>query len=231
MFGFGEDKKEPTERVKELASQGNDEKSIISQMKNEGYKEDEINQGLNKALKFEVSQEPKKSSQSPQQPSQQNYSQNYQFIPPSPDEIQKERTGGQRPQQDSGSTPQIETQETSQQPYSGEDEISLEELVEEIINEKWKDISEKMKSYDKNIGKIENQISNIEKRMDKLETKEDKERERLGKKIEESGTHIQNIEGRISGIEKAFKEFLPQLTDNVKDLSEIVNKMKKENKK
>jgi len=46
-------------------------------------------------------------------------------------------------------------------------------------------------------------------------------------KLEEFGGSMENIEGRIGSIEKVFKDFLPDLTQNVKIMSELVEKMEK----
>ena len=49
-------------------------------------------------------------------------------------------------------------------------------------------------------------------------------------KLEEFGGSVENIEGRIGSIEKVFKEFLPELTSNIKTMSDLVEKIEKEKK-
>lgn len=209
MFGFGEDKKDLMERVKELASSGRNEDSIVVQMKREGYRESDIREALNQTLKSEVSSGFSQPRRQPgRQERQSSSSYDYNFVPPPPAEFQP----GGSPTEYGGET--------------GGEEISLEELVEEIINERWGDLNKSLKGYEETLYQTKSRLDSLEGKMNKLENKEEKEKERLGKKLEETKSNIQGIESRISGIERAFKEFLPQLTDNVKDLSEIVNKMK-----
>jgi hypothetical protein len=41
---------------------------------------------------------------------------------------------------------------------------------------------------------------------------------------------MENIEGRIGSIERVFKEVLPELSENIKSMTEFVEKVKEEKK-
>ena len=47
-------------------------------------------------------------------------------------------------------------------------------------------------------------------------------------KMDEFGESMTGIEGRIGSIERVFKDFLPELTTNIRTMSDLVERMKKE---
>ena len=47
-------------------------------------------------------------------------------------------------------------------------------------------------------------------------------------KLDEFGDSVDGIEGRIGSIERVFKDFLPELTTNIKSMSNLVETIKKE---
>lgn len=50
-------------------------------------------------------------------------------------------------------------------------------------------------------------------------------------KLEDYGEHVTGIESRIGSIERVFRDFLPELTENIRVMSSMVEKVKKEEKK
>ena len=106
-------------------------------------------------------------------------------------------------------------------------EITLEEIIEGIVAEKWSHFEEvvgELRKADeelrKKIEKLENEILEINKNMKKRE-------ETFINKLEEHGEHVATIEARIGSIEKVFKDFLPELTENIKLLKETIEKERK----
>ncbi len=203
--GFGSKRKEPAEDVvRRLSSQGKSEREIINYMRKEGYPNEEISRALNNVLKFKVmgnSSPPVPSYDSPPYPEPQGN----RFIAPPPEKPFEENV--------------IEMTE--------EEEIGLEELVEEIVEEKWKESMEELKDVEKAVVKLQEQVEFLNEKIKHLEEKEARKQDELKGLIEESNAHIESIESRIGSVEKAFKEFLPALTENVRALSAIVEKMKK----
>jgi len=112
---------------------------------------------------------------------------------------------------------------------SEEEEIGLEELVEEIVEEKWKDSLTELKDVEKAIVQLQEQVQFLNEKLKHTEKSGDEKKNELKDLIQESSVHIESIESRVGSVEKAFKEFLPSLTENVRSLSGIVEKMKKDN--
>ena len=206
-----EDRTNSVNRVQELSSQGKNEKEIINIMRQEGYSNEEISGALNKSIKFKVTGPSQAYTDQPPMPTMRNESSS-RFIAPPPE------TGGSF----QGGTDNNNVIEMSE-----DEEIGLEELIEEIIDEKWKGVNTDLREIQKGFIQLQDQIDFINQRINKLEEKERGKDKEIKDMIDDSTTQMQRIEGRIGSIEKAFKDFLPDLTENVRSLSSIVEKMKK----
>jgi len=206
-----EEKREPAiSRVEKLSSEGKSEKDIIRIMREEGYPNEDISKALNKAIKFKVTGAPEsQQSFADMSPPQEQPRDLPQFIAPQPTKSFDNNV--------------IEMNE--------EEEIGLEELIQEIIEEKWKDVEGELNEIQKGFIQIQDQIQYLTDRLDKLEKKEEEKKKELKEMISESTSHIENIESRVGSVEMAFKEFLPKLTENVRALSGIVNEIKAKEKK
>ncbi|RLJ03223.1 MAG: hypothetical protein DRP11_01355 [Candidatus Aenigmatarchaeota archaeon] len=219
MFGLGEkDKEVPVSRVKELASKGVSEGDIIKILKKEGYSNVAIQKALNQTIKAKVTgAPPQKELPPPPFETSKNWEEE-RFLAPPPDEIPPFEP---KPKyEDIDKPPVYEVSE-------GE-EVSLESLIEEIVDEKWHDIMEVLKDFDAKYQDLNQRLENLSQRIERVEFRITKERDDIRQKIDSTAEHIHGIEARIGSIEKAFKEFLPTLTDNVRTLSTIVKKLKEE---
>ncbi len=203
--GFSSKKKEPAEQVVErLSAMGRNEREIIDQMKKDGYPNEDISRALNKALKFRVT-----------------------GAPPTPSYMQQSTIPPPALSQDFIAPPPDRPFEENVLEMTEEEEIGLEELVEEIVEEKWRQGIVEMKDVEKAIVQLQDQVRFLEEKIKHVEKAGDEKKDDLKNILEESSTHIESIESRVGSVEKAFKEFLPSLTENVRSLSGIVDKIEK----
>lgn len=107
-----------------------------------------------------------------------------------------------------------------------EAEITLEEVIEGVVAERWEDFEERLGNFEKRDIQLEQQIQDARKKIDELEGILKTKEETLSGKLDNFGDSVENIESRIGSIEKVFKEFLPELIENVKVMSELVEKVK-----
>ena len=205
--GFSGKKREPADSVvNRLSEQGKNEREIINFMRKSGYPNEEISKSLNKAIKFRVTGAPQPASYRQQQgnpPPQ--YENDDNFIAPMPGQPLNENI--------------LEMSE--------DEEISLEELVEEIVEEKWHESITELKDVEKAIVQLQDQVKFLNEKIKHIGKSGDEKKDEIKKMIEESSVHMENIGSRVGSVEKAFKEFLPSLTENVRSLSGIVEKMQK----
>ena len=77
---------------------------------------------------------------------------------------------------------------------------------------------------------LESEIADMRKSIREFKGSLSTKDEGLITKLDEFSGSVDNIEGRIGSIEKVFKDFLPELTQNIKSMSDLVEKIKEERK-
>jgi hypothetical protein len=107
-------------------------------------------------------------------------------------------------------------------------EITVEEIIEAIIAERWKDFEARLESFDKRDMQLHNEIEGLSKRIAGFENVLQEKEKTMLSKLDEFGESMTGIEGRIGSIERVFKDFLPELTTNIRTMSDLVERMKKE---
>ncbi len=103
-------------------------------------------------------------------------------------------------------------------------EITLEEIIEGIVEEKWAGFEETVSELRKTDEELRREIEKLKDEIEKIKESMKKSEESLIEKLEEHGEHVETIEARIGSIEKVFKEFIPELTENIKLLKEAIEK-------
>ncbi len=106
-------------------------------------------------------------------------------------------------------------------------EITLEEVIEGIVAERWEEFEERLANFEKRDLQLGQQIQDSRKKIDELEKLLKAKEDTFSGKLDSFGDSVENIESRIGSIEKVFKQFLPELIENVKTMSQIVEKVKK----
>ncbi|MBU5557852.1 MAG: hypothetical protein QW751_01560 [Candidatus Aenigmatarchaeota archaeon] len=105
-------------------------------------------------------------------------------------------------------------------------EITVEEIVEGIVAERWIEFEERLNNFEKRDIQLQAQIQDLKKAMAELENRlKAKEADMIGK-LDTMTESMAAIQGRIGSIEKVFKDFLPQMTENVRSIAEVVEKLK-----
>lgn len=92
----------------------------------------------------------------------------------------------------------------------------------------WKDFEERLSAFEKRDLQLQNQIEELRKKLNSFEGILEEKEKTLFSKLEEFGDSVTGIEGRIGSIERIFKDFLPELTTNIRTMSELVERLKKE---
>jgi len=107
-------------------------------------------------------------------------------------------------------------------------EITVEEIIEAIVAERWKDFENRLESFEKRDLQLQNQIEELRKKIASFENVLQEKEKTMLSKLDEFGESMTGIEGRIGSIERVFKDFLPELTTNIRTMSDLVERMKKE---
>lgn len=133
------------------------------------------------------------------------------------------------------STPQPTPQPSHQQfspsssnrPRSATADISTEEYVEAVIEERWADLEEDIRKIVEWKNRSEQKITQVSQQFEDLKDRFDKLHAALIGKIETYDKNILEVGAEIKAMEQVFSKVLPTFTDNVKQLDEITRKLKK----
>lgn len=192
----------PVEEVIKSKQQGLTNDQIISKLKTEGYSFAQIQDAFSQA-------EIKSSVIAPSG-----------SIPPAP----------AAPMTPSASLPKIDEPLAPSIPElpkteAGVDEI--ERLLEEIIKEKWKDVTSKLAMLDNWKIEIDTKIANVEKYLAEMTKRMDNIQNSILAKNEEYGKTILDTQTEIQALEKVMGKLVPSMTDNIKELRELIEETKK----
>ncbi len=245
----------PVDLVQRIAAQGYSEPQIIAQLRQRGFSHSQIDKALSQTLKSAVEYPQQRFQQYVQQqqtPPQVSDVHNVSAarepmrVPPekivpgpqskpavepvklsSADAFDLESNKEQH--QDNEFTFEETPQEFLEKPETPEPsgpEITLEEIIESIVAERWQGFEEKLAAFEKRETQLESEINDLRKQVMDIIEKSKATEENIMAKLDEFGGHVSTIEGRIGSIERAFKDFVPELTENVRTMSEIVEKLK-----
>lgn len=194
------------QQIMDMRQEGKSDKEILKKFRKDGYSYDDIERAMLQSVKSGV--EESEEMPSPQQPASQQPAPQ----PPAP----------QMEQQDYN-LPEAGKLFNEQQPAPKESfdaETVIEELVESIVEEKTGHLSKRME-------KLEGSLKEVKSLLKKRPSAEQSKQHPDWSKIEDTQKRLDELDARISGVEKAFKQFLPSLTKNVENLSNMIHELKK----
>ena len=234
----------PVDLVLNYAAQGFSEPEIISRLQTQGFAPEHIDKAIRMALKERISNSGIEAPKQPQPTLPQPTESSGSFYGPTPSPIIERNPTplGYPPERivspEEARSPSLQEARTSftfepkqvKEPESPVEEITVEELIEGIVTEKWKEFEERLVDFEKRDLQLQAEIEDIRKKFKEIDNSLGEREKGLTGKMDEFGGSMENIEGRIGSIEKVFKEVLPDLTENIKAMSDFVEKIKEEKK-
>ena len=190
----------PVEEVQKMTKRGMSDKDIIKQLKSKGYSYEAIEGAMLKAVKEGVDDTPRQARVATEPPAGENM-----FDFPMDTQMQ----------------PQMEMQMPDE---TEAPEIMIEELIEGIVEDKWRKFDDSLTKVNDNFDRIRAEIKQFELRLD--QTKRDSPARDIETKMTDISEQLEDLEARVGGLEKAFKQFLPSLTRNIESLSTMIHEMK-----
>jgi len=200
----------PTDRVRELSAKGFSEPEMIDVLRKEGFGAEEIDRALTQALKIGVTGEPEGPT-----------------ALPTIENLQSMQTLPQQPLAEGESQmPQIPEQSLQYPQYP--ESYGTEELIESIVQERMGEIDQKFNEFMAKQANLERNISNLHHQLSILSEGKTQTEQSIISKIDSFKDTLTDINGRMSGLEKAFKDALPALIESVRSLTDLVQRFKKE---
>src|SRR3989344_7821135 len=180
----------PPEEIDGMISQGLGDKDIIKKLKAEGYSYENIENAMLKAVKVGV--DDNGAAQDSFDPS---------MAPP--------------PQQEQ---PMME--EFSDIDVKNAEELSPEQIVEELIEGV---VESKWKRFDEEIERVNMEINFIKESAKSAKPSESPDSSQYEERMNALSAQVEDISTRVGGLEKAFKQFLPSLTRNIDTFPAKIN--------
>ncbi|WP_414837872.1 hypothetical protein ACK3SF_00500 [Candidatus Nanosalina sp. VS9-1] len=214
--------------VKGMFKQGYDEDQIRNELQGQ-YSSDDINRAINNVVTSSATGDSNSGGPEPMSP----YQGDDEAVSPMDEgynqEDQNQNQGQnqqmqQQTQQSSGNQqnqPQLQTGENTVDPQ-------IEELIETIIAENFQKVETEFQNVYSELDMIEEKLEELDSRVHDLEVRDDEDQKEFVQKMDEVEDHIDSYESRIGGLEKAFQQILPSLVDNIRDLTGLVQEIKRE---
>jgi len=111
--------------------------------------------------------------------------------------------------------------------YTQESNVTTEELIEAMIDEKWNDLVADINKIIEWKNNTQNKITSLEQQFNDLKSEFDKLHQAVIAKVGEYDQHILNVGSELKAMEKVFSKVLPVFTDNVAELSKITKTARK----
>ncbi|MFH1248870.1 MAG: hypothetical protein V1660_01855 [archaeon] len=112
----------------------------------------------------------------------------------------------------------------------GIDVETIEEISEEIVNEKISDIRNKIENMAEFRHSMETRMEDIDERVKRMEINIDRLQAALIGKVGEYSKNIKDLGSEMRAVEGAFSNILNPLVDNIKELNAITERLKTKEK-
>ena len=168
---------------------------------------------------------PPQSAAQPQRPPQPAYQQAPQQPTASPPPTSNYRPPQQSSQQQMGFR---EPPRHAPKHSSGSGDISTEEYVEAVIEERWTDIENDIRKVVEWKNRSDQRITQLAQQFDDLKDRFDKLHAALIGKIESYDKNILEVGAELKAMEKVFSKVMPSFTENVKQLDDMTRRLKKD---
>jgi chromosome segregation ATPase len=201
-------KDEDVPDVSSMLSNGMSQQDIIDSLRQQGYDSTTIKNALVNALKTQHA----KPNQQPQD------------IPHQTESMQPQMTQPvlQQPvQQNNDSRPQN---------MNGSNMESIQQILEQIIEEKWKNSATELNSLRSSLNINENSIEMIKDQIEKLDQRIDNIQNTMIGKTEEYNKTISDVNVELQAFEKVIDRLVPAISDSIKELRDLIDGLKPQKK-
>lgn len=109
----------------------------------------------------------------------------------------------------------------------GDDGGQIEDLIEAVIEEKWKEIEANMLKVISWKDKTEQRLAQIEQSIADVKEEFSGLQNAVVGKVGEYDKHVVSIASQLQAMEKAFSQVLPTFIENIQELDRITKDMKR----
>lgn len=190
--------------VSSMLNSGMSQQDIIDSLRQQGYDSTTIKNALVNALK---SNSGKQNAQPPVQTMQEDPIQRIQ-------NVQQQSVQESRQSYESGNT------------MSNQNLESIQQILEQIINEKWKSSASDLNSLRSSVNINTNSIETIKDDLEKLNQRIDSIQNTMVGKTEEYNKTISDVNIELQAFEKVIDRLIPAISDSIKELRDLIDDLK-----
>lgn len=222
--------------VENMFQQGYAEEEIMQELQGQ-YSEQEIQRAVNQTVKNNAApsdgpqaMQPYQTEDEPVSPVDEGYGGEGQQPAennPDPQQTPQQPSPQQQPQQQQQMDPLPQPGE-GDEGDTGPVDQRVEELIETIVAENFNRVRQEFENVYSELDLLEEEIEDLDQRVHDLEIRDDEDQQEFVEKVTEMEEHIDSYQSRIGGLEKAFQQVLPNLVNNVRDLTSLVQEIKQE---
>lgn len=187
--------------ISSMLSNGMSQQDIIDSLRQQGYDSTAIKEALINGLRSNNGQQ-NQQNEAPAQPVQR--------IQPSQPVMQS-------------SKPQYENTQNS---INNQNLESIQQILEQIINEKWKNSASELNSLRSSLNINTNSIETIKDNIEKLNQRIDSIQNTMVGKTEEYNKTISDVNVELQAFEKVIDRLIPAISDSIKELRDLVDDLK-----
>jgi DNA-binding transcriptional MerR regulator len=103
-----------------------------------------------------------------------------------------------------------------------------EELIESIVNERMSDINQELTEFKIKNADLERSISDLHHQLSIMTKSRSQAEMTIITKLDSMKDSMVDVNGRMSSLEKAFKDALPALIESVRALTDLVHRFKRD---
>ncbi len=236
VFGINKKKEEnkptsdvPVQAVISMKDRGMTNEQIIEQLKSQGYSLQAIRDSLTQAevKKNAISQAPIP-PEPPKPPANEMPE-----LPPLPG-ANNQPQPIKEPEQEEAITSPVRsgpglntTQSMNIKPSVKDVKIDeIERILEEIVDERWKDVTKKVNDIENSRIKDETRINELSKRISEVTSRVDEMSSVVMSKVEEYKKTMSDVDIEIKALEKVMQKLVPSMAEQVKELKDVVSGLK-----
>ncbi|GEM_PF-6439425 len=102
----------------------------------------------------------------------------------------------------------------------------VERLVEAIVEEKWKKVDMRLVEFENKIKSTESKITSLSSKLAELERVFSEIQARIAEREKEHIDEMKEVKTSLKAMEKILSEFVPQFTDGIRDVRELIKVLK-----
>lgn len=230
LGGKKEARPPPVDRVRQLMAAGMSERDIVKALKGEGYSFGDVQKAMMEALKAGVGAPPVGAPPAMPPPVYAPPPEAYappppEYAPPPPPQYALEYAPppayGPPPYPPAPGWPPAAPPGPPPEEQLAEAQAAAESAMEEVIEGM---LEERMEKFTADIKGVKDEVLKISQLINQMRGKV--EVRPAAELPREAVERLDDLEGRVGGLEKAFRQFLPSLTENIEQLSDMIHEMR-----